>query len=54
MRIRELGGWGRLKKQASGRPTRLYSMTGQPRYQAKSTLSTRRQTHSIQSWVPYV
>lgn len=53
MRIRELGGWGRLRH---GRytPSRLYHMAYAPRYGLKTTLSTRRTSQTIKGWAPYV
>lgn len=53
MRVRELGGWGRLRH-GRNNPARLYAMTYAPRYQLKTTRSTRRQTQTIQDWAPYV
>lgn len=53
MRIRELGGWGRLRHGAH-KPARLYAMTYAPRYGLKTTLSTRRTSQTIMDWAPYV
>lgn len=53
MRVRELGGWGRLR-QGEHKPARLYSETYAPRYGLKTTLSTRRTCQTIQAWAPYV
>ena len=51
LRVRELGGWGRLRH---GKPARLYAMTYAPRYGQKTTLSTRRTLQTIEGWAPYV
>ncbi len=53
MRVRELGGLGRLRH-GEHKPARLYSMTYAPRYGLKTTLSTRRTSQSIRDWAPYV
>lgn len=53
MRVRELGGWGRLRH-GKHKPARLYAMTYAPRYGLKTTLSTRRQNQTILGWAPYV
>lgn len=53
MRIRELRGFGRLHG-GHVPVARLYADTYGPRYAMKSTLSTRRTSHSIQAWAPYV
>lgn len=53
MRVRELGGWGRLRH-GKHSPARLYAMTYAPRYGLKTTLSTRRTSHTIRDWAPYV
>lgn len=53
MRVRELGGWGRLRR-GKNMPARLYSETYASRYGLKTTLSTRRTSQTIQAWAPYV
>ena len=53
MRVRELGGWGRLRH-GEHKPARLYAMTYVPRYGLKTTLSTRRTNHPMRDWSPYV
>lgn len=53
MRVRELGGWGRLRH-GKRNPARLYAMTYAPRYELKTTLSTHRTLQTIKDWAPYV
>ena len=53
MRIRELRGFGLLHGGRHVPIARLYADTYAPRYAMKSTMSTRRTSHTIQAWAPY-
>ena len=55
LRVRELGGAGRLRGGDHVPAARLYEMAAAgPRYGMKTTRSTRRTSHTLRSWAPYV